>query len=284
MVHQLLLDIARADARLVAVGERGRIFLSADQGRTWQPAVTPVEATLTAVYFHDDRHGWAVGHDAVILRTDDGGRHWSLVHEAPSAHQPLLDVWFQDLNRGFAVGAYGLFLETRDGGRHWQNRRLLSEDLHLNAIAGMPGGGPAYIAGEAGVLLRSDDGGRRWRRLSSPYRGSFFGVICLADGNPLIFGMRGKAFRSPDGGRRWSRVDTQGDATLQGGAVHAHREVILVGKDGTVLVSRDGARSFARRPQEWPHAFASVMTTGAGLVLVGERGVTLSPSFEEIGR
>lgn len=279
-VPQLLLDIAPAGERLVAVGERGRIFLSNDRGATWQVAAAPGEATLTAVYFHDARHGWAVGHDAVILRTGDGGASWALVHQAPEEYRPLLDVWFENPDHGFAVGAYGLFLETRDGGSRWQRRTLLAEDMHLNAIAGGPGG-RLYIAGEAGTLLRSDDGGRRFRKLASPYRGSFFGVLRLPDGNPLVFGLRGKAFRSPDGGRRWVPVVTHGESALQGGAVLADGSVMLVGNDGTVLVSRDGGRRFAPRRDGPRQAYASVTAAGEALVLVGERGVSLQPRTGE---
>lgn len=275
-VRQLLLDVVRADDRLVAVGERGKIFLSIDQGRTWRPTVTPGEATLTAVYFHDARHGWAVGHDAVILRTDDGGDHWTLAHQDPSGHRPLLDVWFENENHGFAVGAYGLFLETQDGGRHWRQRRLVTEDLHFNSIAGTPSG-RIYLAGEAGTLLRSDDKGRRWRKLPSPYRGSFFGVLCLPDGNPLIFGIRGKAFRSPDGGRQWLPVAREAEATLQGGTVLGNGTVVLVGNDGQVLVSHDKGRKFTLRRHDVHHAFAAVAVTDDSLVLTGERGLTLFP-------
>lgn len=281
-VRQLLLDVARAGDRLVAVGERGKIFLSVDQGRTWQLALAPGEATLTAVYFHDERHGWAVGHDAVILRTDDGGDHWALVHQDPSGHRPLLDVWFENENHGFAVGAYGLFLETRDGGRRWRPRRLLSEDLHFNSIAGTPAG-RIYLAGEAGTLLRSDDAGRNWRPLRSPYRGSFFGVLCLPDGNPLIFGIRGKAFRSPDGGRRWLPVARAAEAALQGGTVLGNGTVVLVGNGGQVLVSHDKGRKFMPRRHDVHHAFAAVAVAGDSLVLTGERGLTLFP-LEPAGR
>ncbi len=279
-VRQLLLDIAPAGERLVAVGERGRIFLSNDRGATWQVAAAPGEATLTAVYFHDERHGWAVGHDAVVLRTEDGGVSWALVHQAPEEFRPLLDLWFENENHGFAVGAYGLFLETRDGGQNWQRRILLAEDMHLNAIAGGPGG-RLYVAGEAGTLLRSDDGGRSFRKLASPYRGSFFGVLRLPDGNPLVFGLRGKAFRSPDGGRRWLPVATPGESALQGGAVLADKSVVLVGNDGTVLVSHDGGRRFAPHKDGPRQAYASVTAAGEALVLVGERGVSLLPRTAE---
>jgi photosystem II stability/assembly factor-like uncharacterized protein len=282
-IHQLLLDVATAGPRLVAVGERGRILLSSDAGKSWTFAAAPGQATLTAVFFQDDRHGWAVGHDAVILRTEDGGMTWALVHQAPEERKPLLDVWFGNPRHGFAVGAYGLALETQDGGRHWQRRTLLPEDMHLNAIAGGPGG-RIYVAGEAGTLLRSDDAGSTWRKLPSPYPGSFFGVLRMPDGNPLIFGLRGKAFRSPDGGKRWLPIATQGETTLQGGSVLADGSIILVGNDAKVLTSHDGGRRFTARQHGLRQAFTAVTESGDTLVLVGERGVETLPRVEEGAR
>ncbi|MDO6748847.1 WD40/YVTN/BNR-like repeat-containing protein, partial [Gilvimarinus sp. 1_MG-2023] len=72
----LLLDITQAGERLVAVGAFGHILYSDDQGASWQQAQVPVSVTLTAVSFADARHGWAVGHDGIILATEDGGLNW----------------------------------------------------------------------------------------------------------------------------------------------------------------------------------------------------------------
>ena len=94
--QSLLLDGASAGARLVVVGERGHVLVSADGGASWQQARVPVRSLLTAVHMHDARIGWAVGHDAVILRTGDGGMTWRVAHYAPKEERPLLDVWFRD--------------------------------------------------------------------------------------------------------------------------------------------------------------------------------------------
>ena len=58
-------------SRVVAVGERGSILLSDDQGVSWQPAAVATQrnATLTAVVALDDRRLLAVGHDGWILRS-----------------------------------------------------------------------------------------------------------------------------------------------------------------------------------------------------------------------
>src|SRR5688572_33454441 len=60
--NSLLLDLAVAGARLVAVGERGHVLLSDDQGATWRQATSvPTRVMLTSVYFVDGQYGWAVG-------------------------------------------------------------------------------------------------------------------------------------------------------------------------------------------------------------------------------
>ena len=270
----LLLDAAETGRRIVAVGERGRILVSDDRGGTWRYAASPTEATLTAVYFVDDRLGWAVGHDSTILRSQDGGDTWEQVHGAPDENAPLLDVWFADAEHGLAVGAYGLALATADSGRNWNPIRLDDGDRHLNAIAG-GSDGRLFVVGESGALFRSDDRGRTWTKLEAPYKGSFFGVLILPDGSPLIFGMRGKVFAGSPGGTAWQAVESGTGASLQGGRVTGQGEVLLVGNDGVILAGRAGQRalSVVRSGDRAP--IATVLPgTGLDLLLFGESGVS----------
>ncbi|MCD7083180.1 hypothetical protein LRQ11_32305, partial [Pseudomonas sp. MAFF 311095] len=57
----LMIDVVHAGKRLVAVGDRGHILYSDDQGSTWTQAKVPTRQLLTAVFFVDDKQGWAVG-------------------------------------------------------------------------------------------------------------------------------------------------------------------------------------------------------------------------------
>jgi photosystem II stability/assembly factor-like uncharacterized protein len=269
----LLLDAAQAGSRIVAVGERGRILLSDDQGRSWRYAASPTEATLTAVYLVGDRLGWAVGHDATILRSEDGGNTWEQVHVAADENAPLLDVWFADAGHGLAVGAYGLALATKDGGRTWNRLRLDAGDRHLNAVAGRSDG-RIFVVGESGTLLRSDDRGQTWTRLAAPYQGSFFGALVLPDGNPLIFGLRGKVFLGSPAGT-WQAVASGTSASLQGGHVTAQGEVLLAGNDGVVLAGQGNGRAFSvLRSAEGAPIAAVLPGHGAELLLFGEGGVS----------
>ena len=281
--RSLLLDIAQAGTRLVAVGERGHILYSDDRGASWQQAEVPSRQLLTALFFVDARHGWAVGHDTQILHSADGGAHWQLQHEDPPREAPLLDVWFADARRGLAVGAYGTLLATEDGGVHWADAgaRLDNPDgLHLNAIAAIPGAG-LLVVGEAGLALRSADGGATWERLPAFYEGSLFGV--LGSGEPgvaLAFGLRGHLFRSTDGGASWTplALPVPGNGPLQaglsGGTRLADGSLLIVGHGGTLLHSRDGGDHFALRIRPDRLSLSAVAEAGDGrLLLVGQGGV-----------
>lgn len=286
--RSLLLDVARAGDRLVAVGERGHVLLSDDEGGNWRQAKSvPMRTMLTAVWFADAQRGWAVGHDELILNTTDGGETWTRSHYAPESQQPLLDVWFADAERGLAVGAYGAYYSTTDGGRTWSGRKFeaapapgapppgpddeFEPDYHLNRIAGA--GGRLWIAAEAGHLYRSDDGGETWRTLVSPYNGSWFGLLPLSADSLLAFGLRGHLFRSDDGGASWRALDSGVTAMLTDGVRLEDGSLALVGLSGAVLRSSDGGDTWTLTQQDDRKGLSAVVAGPDGaLVIVGERG------------
>jgi photosystem II stability/assembly factor-like uncharacterized protein len=268
----LLLDGAARGAVVVAVGERGHILVSRDEGATWSQSDVPTRALLTGVWMHDERLGWAVGHDETILRTRDGGATWELVRSEPGAERPLLDVWFRDAENGIAVGAYGAFLVTGDGGSTWTERPIGDDDFHLNQIAAVAGG-PLYLAAEAGHLYRSDDEGASWIALASPYSGSFFGVLPLADGGLLCFGLRGNLFRSDDRGDSWRRIESGTEATLMTGAELSGGRVSVAGLAGALLESSDGGASFRGRAFDDRRAGVAIVALERAVLLLGEGGV-----------
>jgi len=281
--RSLCLDVAAVDGALVVVGERGHILISQDGGESWRQADVPTRATLTGVYFQDRQLGWVVGHDSVILRTTDGGTSWERVHWAPEDEAPILDVWFSDAEDGLAIGAYGSFFRTSDGGVTWTFEAISEDDWHLHQIA-RSAGGRLYIAAEAGMAYRSDDGGATWAELSTPYEGSYFGVLPLEDDVVLLFGLRGHLFRSEDGGETWVEIETGTVAMLNHGIRLADGTIVIAGLGGAVLVSSDGGRSFELRQQANRRGIqAAVEVDGGRLLLVGEFGVRMADVSELAG-
>ncbi len=271
----LVLDLAVAGPRLVAVGERGHILLSDDQGATWRQAPTPTRATLTAVAFADPRHGWAVGHLGTILRTVDAGESWQPLAAGLDRESVLLDVLFLSANEGFAVGAYGLCLRTTDSGATWTRLEPQPDQLHFNQIARAPDGA-LFLVGEAGTLLRSRDGGLGWEPVPPPYEGSLFGLVALADGQLLVHGLRGHVFRSSNGGAGWLPVGISVPTLLMHGVRLRNGLVVLAGQSGNFFVSRDRGQTFEHWRPGYAAGVAALLETADGsLLLAGDKGVHL---------
>ena len=310
MSRLLLTDAARFGNRVVAVGDKGYIVYSDNNGESWQRAKTPPNTPLlTAVFFLDAATGWAVGHDSMILTSTDQGVSWTKAFSAADDQKPLMDITFVDANIGFAVGAYGAFYATTDGGKTWTSRKLFDsvkeapkpaaavkkgqyesvgagkaaegdagakggdEDKHLNAIIKL-GENKLFVAGEAGMLAKSDDGGKTWAKVVSPYKGSFFGAIQAQNGAVLIYGLRGRIYRSADAAMtNWKQIDNKTVASLMGSTRLPDGALVLAGLSGTVLVSRDNGESFSLLPSGSTKALsAPLLGAPNALLLIGEAG------------
>ena len=268
----LILDIAWAGERLVAVGERGHVLLSDDAGEQWRQVTVPTRAALTAVFFTDARTGFAVGHDAVVLRSTDRGETWQLVHVDAEEEAPLLDVFFFDAQRGLAVGAYAYFLKTEDGGRSWELSAINDEDdFHLNAISPAPSG-DLFIAAEAGFIYHSSDAAATWASLESPYEGSFFGALSDTDNELLVFGLRGNLYRSTDAGEEWQRIELGTQAMLTDAARLPDGRRVIVGLEGMVLIEHDGGFQEFQLPSR-AGLTAVVVVDPQTLLVAGEAGL-----------
>jgi len=272
----LLLALARAGERVVAVGERGTVLAGDARDDTLvQAASVPVDATLTGVHFVDAERGWAVGHWGAILATTDGGRTWTQQRLDLTQDRPLFAVHFVDARHGVAVGLWSLVLVTDDGGATWHERKLdvppgaKKADLNLLGLFADTAG-RLYATAERGMVLRSDDRGRTWRYLATGYRGSLWCGTALADGTLLVGGQRGSLWRSDDGGERWSAVGSGGKSSITAIAADGPR-VAAVGLDGYVAFSADGGRRFEPRARDDRLTLTAVVADGAGAWLVASR-------------
>ena len=283
----LLLGVTKAGARLVGVGHWGHVILSDDTGVTWRQAQkVPTRTTLTAVYFTDDKNGWAVGHDTVIIHTTDGGETWEMQYSDPPAETPLLSVWFENTEHGVAAGSFSLMLETQDGGKTWESRPLLEEEPegfespHLNAIFWGPDRKTqVMIASEAGNFFRSHDAGKTWQLVKMPYKGSFWGGLVTKTGRVLALGMRGHILRSDNFGDSWESVETGADQSFSSGIQVADGTIVAVGLAGTVAYSTNNGDSFTTviRPSRTGLSSLAESVNGE-VVLLGDVGLERQPS------
>jgi len=278
MMRSLYLDGDAIGDHMVVVGERGHILVSRDGGKHWMRAESPTESTLTGVTLHESGLGWAVGHDAVILRTEDGGETWATVHAAPEEERPLLDVWFENAEHGVAIGAYGYVLQTTDGGETWHTHTIADTDRHLNHITAAPSG-HIYVAAESGKVFRSDDGATTWSELAPPYAGSFFGTLPVDGEHVYVYGLRGHLFYTDDAGASWQALDTGTASLLTGGLALEDGRLVFTGMGGIILSGpdKDGVVRQIRRSDRASLAGALPASDGA-LITFGEFGIERMPA------
>jgi photosystem II stability/assembly factor-like uncharacterized protein len=302
-----LLDVERAGNRLVAVGLRGHIVYSDDDGATWRQAVVPVSVDLLAVSFPDSKVGWAVGHEGVVLATRDGGATWTKqlagkqaaeiavryykgrpastpeekraleragTQLTRSGAQPFLDVLFESETSGFVVGAFNTIFRTEDAGKTWvpwMDRTSNPEELHFYAVRGRQG--RVFLAGEQGKVWRLQADAKTFVPIPTPYAGTLFGLVVAEPGALLAFGMRGTAYRSADEGATWQKIEMHTGAGITAGAALPNGRIMLVDQGGNLHVSLDGGRTFISTRLKRPMPFYGIAPGSNGtLILAGAAG------------
>jgi len=294
----LLLGITKiSEDKLVAVGPRGHILTSHDS-ETWQQANVPVQVTLTNVYFFNEQLGWAVGHDATILHTKDGGDNWQIQYYQAELEKPFFDINFTDAQNGIAIGAYGMVFRTNDGGQNWKSefhQEFLSiddveylaelkredEEAYLDEIAFIlphfnrlvSDGRTLFLLGEVGLLAKSNDFGLSWQPIDEIYQGSFFDLGRTRTGNLIVAGLRGHVFRGIKNGRTWTEIETNTTALLNDVVLADDERIFILGNNGVLLESTDDGKSFKLRTQEDGKALIAGEWFKGKLIAVSENGI-----------
>ncbi len=144
-----------------------------------KPATTMTTSTLlpgdqiAAHSFIDKQQGWAVGTDvglgSLVLRTVDGGKHWTVLLRDDNGF-PLVGVSFVDALHGWAVASTGTLvgniIATDDGGRTWHSQgtgygplySVHFTDRFHGIVQGMDGNSPD----QKPITLITSDGGKTW--------------------------------------------------------------------------------------------------------------------------
>ncbi|MEG1038757.1 MAG: YCF48-related protein [Pseudomonas sp.] len=263
-------------ARQVAVGERGTILISDDNGRSWQQAkVEPQrQISLTAVTALNPEQLVAVGQDSLILRSNDAGSSWQEVHYDPDAGEPLLGAWAAGGDQVVVFGSYGKFYQSDDAGRHWQPVALEVDRSHLNAMDG-GSDGRRMLVGEQGLVMRSADNGQHWQQLPTFYNGSLFGVVRLSAQRWVTYGMRGHVFVSDNFGERWQAIKVGNTQPLYGHVLLPDNAGVLIVGAGSSMVRLDGQGRLlgTNRLPGLGTLTAAIVLGSDQLLVAGERGV-----------
>lgn len=251
-INSMLLDVVNNGTRLVAVGERGHILYSEDNGLNWQQAKVPISVTLTAVYFPTSQKGWVVGHDGIVLHTEDGGKSWkkqvdgfelnrlnlayakTLIASREAALAGASKQEEGDLKRRLEDSLYALdYFKIADESATCEP---LMDVWFRNEDEG-------FVIGAFGQIYHTTDGGITWMPcwdlIDNP-DWLHWNAITQAKGALFIAGEAGTLYRSMDDGKSWDALASPYEGSYFGIIASPEEEyVIAFGLGGNAAHSVD---------------------------------------------
>ncbi len=174
--------VAARGATVIAVGDSGACYRSANTGFSFAASTLASGANLRSVWMADASTGWIAGAGGAILATSDAGATW-----APQTSGTVADlnaIRFTDAQDGWACGTSGTIAHTTDAGATWTAstpfsaaRALLTLDVRGDTLA---------VGGEYAFFATSTNAGASWteRDLRIESRSDIDGVA-LAPGGAL---------------------------------------------------------------------------------------------------
>ncbi|MGL6244146.1 WD40/YVTN/BNR-like repeat-containing protein [Pseudomonas sp.] len=188
---------------------------------------------LLDVWFANEKTGYVVGAFNLILRTDDGGQHWTPFQDRTDNPQGLhLNAIAYTGDALYIVGEQGLL-------RKWNEsaQRFVALDTPYQGsffgVIGKPG--EVLVYGLRGHVFRSIDGGSSWTPLDTGLQVSITAATRGADGRYRLFSQAGHMLLSSGDDARL-KLQNQPDLAPSAGAVSAP-------DGGLVLVGSHGARA-----------------------------------------
>ncbi len=229
----LLLDIVSVGERLIAVGERGHIILSNDQGRTWRQAKVPVITTLTAVYFVNENTGWAVGHDAVVLNTQDGGLTWAKQFDGFKANEMVLNsakktkaLYEDELSKAMVMASdarISLAEERLENATYaLEDAQIDFEDKSTKPLLDVwfKNAKEGFVIGAYGMMFKTIDGGNSWlawaTHVENPDRFHLNSITKIDEQRLMMVGEAGLMLRTQDAGETWTQMLSPYDGSFFG--------------------------------------------------------------------
>ncbi len=169
----------------------------------WQPIELENQANALDVDFLDDKHGFLVGSNRLILETSDGGKTWEerSLNLSSEENFRLLDIDFKG-NEGWLIGQPSLVMHTIDAGKNWTRLSL------GNKLPGQPflittiGENNAELATTAGAIYSTSNSGESWEAIvvDSSGSGGIRDLRRTADGQYVSVSSLGNFFSTLDKG------------------------------------------------------------------------------------
>ncbi len=222
---------------LLNAGSPARLLKSTDRGRNWKTVYSDdrKEIFFDSMIFRDEQYGIAVGDPIdgcfIVLRTVDGGDHWSqldcslLPAAMPgealfAASNTCVDIIGNNIYIGTG-GSHARVLFSTDGGSSWKHATtpikqsglltgIFSIDFYDQQQGMVAGGNYEEPENNLQTKAVSADGGHTWKLLSKTNSTGFASCIQYqphADAKRLLMVTPNGIFYSLWNGKKWKALD-----------------------------------------------------------------------------
>lgn len=305
-----LLAVASNGKRLLAVGERGFIVYSDDDGISWKQAnKVPVSVTLTSVSFIDKARAIASGHMGVVLASNDSGATWnkeldgvqliermkiwasaSDLPDAASSKIKISNSIYQMFSSDgpdkpffateqisgseyVAVGAFGLAIKYSSISKIWSplfNETAAADSKHIYGWVQLETN--SVVVGEQGLVLVGKNL-EKFEKVEVPLKGTLFGIAKINDTSAFAYGLNGGIIKSFDSGQIWKKIPIDTDSAITSGSVLLDGRLAVGTGAGDLYISDKLHSGFVKVHTAKMPINGLVQTPSGAIVLVGPRGI-----------
>jgi photosystem II stability/assembly factor-like uncharacterized protein len=229
---------------------------------TWNRQTSGTLGWLHAVYFLNQKTGWAAGSKGALLTTVDGGVTWKI--QPRPVEDSIQDVYFSNEQNGWLVCEANIYelttreaprtylLHTEDGGSTWEkvdingdDKKFGNVDTRLTRVI-FTRGGHGWVFGEAGTAYTTTDSGKTWRRVQLPTRYLLLGGAFVDNDRGWLVGAGATILQTSDGGDTWhlSRLGDMRGVRFTAASFVDNRLGWAVGTNGRILRTINGGRTW----------------------------------------
>lgn len=239
------------DANIGWIAGSNGVYKTTNGGATWKAEQTGfgTSAQIDSVRFLDSAHGWMTASDllssmppqrqGIVLRTDDGGLHWTST-ELPDGG--IGGLSFTDTSHGWLAGGTstdGCLLEkSADGGKTWSAETTGSTATLYDVSA--PSTSTAIAVGAEGTILRTSDGGAAWMPADSEATSTLWSLASASPTETWAVGDVGAIRHTVDGGATWETQNAGTSAWLGSVSFTDSLHGWAGGSEGTLVHTIDG--------------------------------------------
>lgn len=192
---------------------------------------------LLDVWFANDQVGYVVGVFNLILRTEDGGKHWTPFQDRTDNPQGFhLNAIASTGDALYIAGEQGLLLKWDDA----QQRFLTVHSPYQGSffgVVGKPGEVLAY--GLRGHVFRSTDGGASWSPMTTGLQVNITAATLDANGRYELFTQAGHRLVSLKDGSGLQLQAQQNQSPVAGATLTADGALVLVGSRGARALGQE---------------------------------------------